>query len=924
MTTLILELGPLISVFRFYRRLSLTVDGVPVSIRGDMGDAAIGVRLDFAVLGPLQVRSGQRRVAVAGERQQLILAALLLKANRTVGTADLAAILWDEDPPATARDQVHNAVWQIRRGLARHGAAELLRSEPGGYRMCVDAQRLDLLRFELLVTEGRLLASAKETVKAAGVLRHALSLWRGPALAGLTSNTLQRQVVRLEELRLAVLEEWVEHELACGQHDGLPARLAALVEEHPLRERLAAAHMLALYRTGRQAEALAVYRRVASALSDELGVDPAPELTSRFQAILRGDPGLNAPPHPGASAPAAERPAELPAAAAVRPAQLPAAAVRPAQLPAAAAVFVGRGEHLRELDALLADPVHPGPAAVVIAVIAGAAGVGKTALAVQWAHRVGDRFPDGQLYVNLRGYDPEEPMTAGDALAGFLGALGVAGRDIPLELDARAARYRTEVAGRRLLIVLDNASTVEQVRPLLPGTASCAVVVTSRDSLAGLVAVHGAHRIDLDVLPAADAIALLRRLVGPRVDAESVAAAALVDQCARLPLALRAAAERVVFRRTDPLADLVADLAVQERRLAFLDADGDPRGAVAAVFSWSIRHLPPEAVRTFHLIGLHPGPDLDAFAAAALADVALEQASRTLDLLERAHLVHATCPGRYGMHDLLRAYAVGLPTAESGADGTRAPLGRLFDYYLATTAAAMDRLHPAEAHRRPRIPRPATPAPAMADMHAARRWLDAELHCLVAVAAHAAGHGWPAHTIRLASTLVRYLDSGHHTDALAIHTHARRAAEQSGDHAAHAQALLDLGTAHWRLAHHGRAAEHHQQALVLFRRLGNREGEAWALNGLGEAAHAAGHTTDALTHHTTALTIATEIGARDQQARAHTGLGRAHHALADPDRAREHYERGLAIYTKLGSPDTDQVRTNLAALTQPPRSPGAA
>ncbi|MPZ29228.1 MAG: AfsR family transcriptional regulator, partial [Micromonosporaceae bacterium] len=299
---------------------------------------------------------------------------------------------------------------------------------------------------------------------------------------------------------------------------------------------------------------------------------------------------------------------------------------------------------------------------------------GKTALAVHWAHRVRDRFPDGQLYVNLRGYDPDQPVAPADALARFLTGLGVAGPDVPLELEDRAARYRSEVAGRRMLVVLDNAATVEQVRPLLPGTGKCLVAVTSRDSLAGLVAVDGAHRLDLDLLPPRDAVALLRRLVGERVDAEPEAALTLVDQCARLPLALRVAAELAASRPAVPLAELVAELSDRQRRLELLDAGGDPHAAVRVVFSWSIRRLSPETARTFRLLGLHPGPDFDPYAAAALADTTLEQAGRELEQLVRAHLIHTTAPARYAMHDLLRIYAIQLVTEEDSDTDRQAAL----------------------------------------------------------------------------------------------------------------------------------------------------------------------------------------------------------------------------------------------------------
>jgi transcriptional regulator with XRE-family HTH domain len=355
---------------------------------------------------------------------------------------------------------------------------------------------------------------------------------------------------------------------------------------------------------------------------------------------------------------------------------------RPRQLPPTVAGFTGRAAELAALTKILDGA--SAPETVVISAIGGTAGVGKTALAVQWAHQVAGRFPDGQLYVNLHGYDPDRPMPAADALAGFLRGLGVPGQDIPPGEDERAARYRSLLAGRKLLVVLDNAGSVEQVRPLLPGSPSCAVLVTSRDSLAGLVARHGATRLEVDLLPPADAASLLRALIGQRAKDDPGAAGTLAAQCCRLPLALRVAAELAIARPGVPLADLAAELADQQRRLDLLDAGGDSRTAVRAVFSWSYRHLEDDSARAFRLAGLHPGPDFDPYAVAALTGTKLEQARTALDALARAHLIHPAGRGRHGMHDLLRAYARELADATDGEEEQNAALTRLFDYYLHT------------------------------------------------------------------------------------------------------------------------------------------------------------------------------------------------------------------------------------------------
>jgi tetratricopeptide (TPR) repeat protein len=541
---------------------------------------------------------------------------------------------------------------------------------------------------------------------------------------------------------------------------------------------------------------------------------------------------------------------------------------------------------------------------VVISAVSGTAGVGKTALALRWAHRVRAGFPDGQLYVNLRGYDPDQPLSPGYVLAGFLRALGVPGADIPPELDERAASYRSLLDGRRMLIVLDNAATVEQVRPLLPGTPSALVVVTSRDALAGLVARHGARRLDLDLFPSEDAVVLLGALIGERVVAEPDAAAALAGQCSWLPLALRIAAELAATRPAVSLTELVAELVDEQRRLELLDAGGDSRTAVRAVFSWSYLHLPAEAARAFRLIGLHPGPDLDLYAAAALTDIGRERAQRLLDLLARGHLVTPTSPGRYGMHDLLRAYASDRAADEDSEDECRAALTRLFDHYLATAAAAMDILHPVEQYRRPRIPPPATPTPPVVDSTTARTWLDAERVTLTAVCAHTVAWGWPGHTTGLASTLFRYLEVGaHYPDAVAIHAHALRAARDASDPTGEAHALTNLGTVYRRQGYYPQAVTYNQQALALFRDIGHRDGEATALTSLGSVYWQQGRYPQAAEHHQQALALFRDIGHRDGEATALINLGTVYRRQGYYPQAAEHHQQALALFREIGHRD---------------------
>jgi tetratricopeptide (TPR) repeat protein len=425
--------------------------------------------------------------------------------------------------------------------------------------------------------------------------------------------------------------------------------------------------------------------------------------------------------------------------------------------------------------------------------------------------------------------------------------------------------------------------------------------VTSRDALAGLVARDGAVRLDLDLLPLVEAVGLLRALIGVRVDADPDAADALAALCARLPLALRVAAELAAARPPASLAELAGELADEQQRLDLLDAGGDPGTGIRAVFSWSYRHLDPEAANLFRFLGLQPGLDLGLYAAAALAATTVRQARRVLDALARVHLIHASGPGRHAMHDLLRAYARELAASHDKEDEVCAALTRLFDYYLHTAAAAMDTLFPAERHRRPRIPPPATAVPRLAAPAEARAWLDAELANLVAVAAHTAARGWPGHTIRLSATLSRYLaGGGHFPQAVVIYTHALAAARAIGDHAAEATALSNLSQID---LHHGRsqrAASQLRQALALFRDAGDRGGEARVLHNLATVEAQQGCYQQAGAHHQQALQLYLAVGNRTGVVRALHGLGDVDLRLGRYERADDHLQRALALCREVG------------------------
>ncbi|MET7426534.1 BTAD domain-containing putative transcriptional regulator [Dactylosporangium sp. NPDC005555] len=591
-----------------------------------------------SVLGPATVHRGARSVAVGSGRQRVLLGRLALSAGTAVAVSELVDLLWDTEPPVSAAHAVHTYVSRLRATLDPAGTdrTSVIGRTPGGYRLDLGPDRLDLADFRQRVERARTAPPAD----ALDLLEAALAMWRGGPLADVPELRHHPLVTAVANERVTVALRFAGVALSAGQAGRCLPVLWELATADPLHEPLHARLIAALAASDLQAAALTVYRGIRRRLVDDLGVEPGPDLLDAHRRVLRQEP---VPVHT--------------------------VAVVPAQLPPDVAGFAGRTAELAELDRIV-EAGQAQPTAVVIAAISGTAGVGKTALAVRWAHRVRVRYPDGQVYLNLRGYDPDEPVSAADALRQLLRAVGGPGADLPDDVDERAARFRTQVADRRMLILLDNAATVEQVRPLLPGTASCTVLVTSRDRLAGLVAVHGARRVDVGLLSVVEAGALLRRLIGDRAEAEPAAAVAMAELCARLPLALRIAAELVVSRPDATMAELAAELGDQRLRLALLDAGGDPRASVAAAFSWSLRHLPPAAARLFVLLALHPGADADVYAAAALADVTVPEARRLLAPLVRGRMLDATPGGRFAMHDLLRAYALG------PADGDAQALAR--------------------------------------------------------------------------------------------------------------------------------------------------------------------------------------------------------------------------------------------------------
>ncbi|HZM79849.1 MAG TPA: BTAD domain-containing putative transcriptional regulator [Candidatus Limnocylindrales bacterium] len=542
------------------------------------------------ILGPLRVWDGEGWVPISGSQQRILLAVMLVESGRLVAKDRLIDEVWGERPIRTAATAVSGYVMRLRRLLRRGGAADII-TRATGYELVIEDGALDASVFERCVRSGKAGTAEGKLADAVDRLADGLALWQGPALADVPATPIvSAEVTRLEQLRLSALEErfGIRLELG-GQYAQIADELSALVREHPLRERLSAHLMMALYRCGRRAEALETYRRVRTVLVEQTGIEPGPALRELERAILNDDSTFSAP-----------------TGSAFVPAVTP--AVVPAQLPGAVPGFAGRAAHLHRLNTILRDEAQ------ILVTIDGLAGVGKTALALHWAHRVRDRFPDGQLFIDLRGYSDHPPARPLEALARFLQALGVTPERIPLEVEQAAALYRSLLAGKRVLVVLDNAADPSQVRPLLPGVGGCLALVTSRDQLLGLTVREGATRLRLEALSPTEARDLLVGLLG---NVDSVAAAELARLCGHLPLAMRIAVANLQAQRV-PVSAYNKRLANGDR-LAVLEITGDPTATTTNAFDLSYQAQPVPAQRLFRLLGIAPGTDVTAQVAAALA-----------------------------------------------------------------------------------------------------------------------------------------------------------------------------------------------------------------------------------------------------------------------------------------------------------------
>ncbi|MFK4150041.1 BTAD domain-containing putative transcriptional regulator [Streptomyces sp. NPDC004065] len=825
-------------------------------------------RLRFGVLGPVRAWRGAEPLNTGSPQQRALLAALLLREGRTATAAELIDALWGEEPPSQALAALRTYASRLRKVLG----AGVLVSESGGYAVRgLGEDALDLTAAQELAAVADKARAAGDLCRARELLGRALDLWDGEPLAGVPGPHAQAQRVRLEEWRLQLLELRLELDLEQGCHAEAVSELTALTAAHPLRERLRELLMLALYRSGRQAEALAVYADTRRLLAGELGVDPRAELRELQQRILRADPALAEP-----SAPVAETPA---------------APVRPAQLPATVPDFTGRTAFVAELSEVLASAEGR---VMAVSALAGIGGVGKTTLAVHVAHRARAAFPDGQLYVDLQGAGPRaaDPETV---LGSFLRALGTADSAIPDSLQERAALYRSVLDGRRVLVLLDNARDAAQVRPLLPGTDGCAALVTSRVRMVDLA---GAHLVDLDVMSPDEALALFTKIVGAeRVASEREAALDVVAACGFLPLAIRIAASRLAARRTWTVAVLAAKLADERRRLDELQA-GDL--AVKATFELGYGQLEPAQARAFRLLGLADGPDISLAAAAAALDLPADDTEDLLESLVDTSLLESAAPGRYRFHDLVRLYARACAERDEHPAGERqAALSRLLDFYLATAAGVyaierpgdrlVDHLHTARH-----------PGLTFQDRHRAQDWLYSEAVSLLACARQSTGPAFLGRAVDTLWACVDLAESGTNSRAYeSVASALRDAAAAQGDPRAEARALIMVAYVHHITGRFDLAVRAAERAAELSAGT-DPLAACWAYNTLGVIALYQNRYEDGEAQLTRAIEGFRACLDRPGEASALCNLSRIHLATGRTHSAVSLAEQGTAMYDAMG------------------------
>ncbi|MFC8132158.1 BTAD domain-containing putative transcriptional regulator [Streptomyces sp. NPDC057302] len=840
--------------------------------------ASRGSAVRFGVLGTLEVWDGEDKLRLGGQRSHGVLAALLLDANRIVPMSRLVDAVWEWAPPATAEHQIRKVVADLRARIP--GGQHHLVTDGPGYRIVVEDDQLDLTRLDKYLALARRCHAVDDIDGEAAVLEAALSLHRGRVLPDCRTSLLEAAAAAVEERLLGARERLLELRLEQGRAHDAVGELRNLVAEHPLRESLSALLMVALYRVGRQADALRVYRDLRTLLAEQLGIEPGPEADLRHQQILRNEPDLYDP------APQTQTPRRSVSEAPPKE--------QPRSLPHDLSDFTGRQAEMRWLLSNVPDGVDE-PTKVIT--IDGMGGSGKSTLAVHAGHRLAGRFPDGQLFLDLHGFTPGfEPVGPRTALATLLRAIGVPGERIPDDLADREGLWRGMTAGRRLLLLFDNAATSQQVRPLMPGGPGCLVLVTSRARLAGL---DGAVPLPLPLPTPADGLALLRGVLGrERVLAEPEPAAELVALCGQLPLALRIAASRLRNRPQWTIASMVGRLQGEVPRLGELVAE---QRSVRVVLELSRASMPARHQQLFGLLGVHPGTDFDGHTVAALARLPLESAELLLEDLLDARLLIQRTPGRYVFHDLVRSLA--RDAAEADSATARRARHRLLDYYLCAADEAASVIQPdRERLAVPLAHRPDV-LPPLPDREAALAWFQTERANLLAALVHAEEAGFDQHVARLPQALTPYLRvRGHTEDELGVLHKAVAAARRMGDAELEGQALTNLATPYWYLGRVKEGLACAQEALAIAERLGDSLGIAFCLSRISMFYNTMGQYENAILFLHRSLVIFSRAGARREEGAALASLGEAQFALGRHAEALQTNRMMILNSRRIGDP----------------------
>lgn len=858
-----------------------------------MDEVAETHRVQFRILGSFECWDGTDRIRVGGPVHEKVLVTLLLEPQRVLPVFRLVEAAWDENAPATAAHQVRKAVAELRQRIP--GGRDLIVTEGPGYRALTTPAQVDLGRFTEGLNQARTATVAGQSAYAMTTLREALALWRGPLLAGTGGSVLSAASAALEERRLTAVEQLFDLRLATGEDSELIGELREFIDAHPLRETLRGQLMLALFRSGRQADALEEYAKVRDFLIDELGIGPGDALSELHNAVLRNSPELAAP--------------QLPAAVPFTPES------KPSTLPYDLRDFTGREEEVSDLLGFVEEAPGSGP---LIVAIDGMGGSGKTSLAVRAAHQLAESYPDAQLYIDLRGFTPDgRPLSAGAAAEALLRMLGVPGDRIPDDADGRIALWRRTMSTHRMLLLLDNVVDDSQVRPLLTSPTETLVLVTSRSLLVDLDA---AHTVSLGVMPPSDSVALVEGVLGrTRAENEPEAVAQLAELCGHLPLALRIAAARLRKRPRWTVRYLVDRLRDDAHRLAELNSG---ERSVEVTLRLSYEGLASETREAFRFLGQYPGDEINTYAAGALLGISAREAEEILEYLLDMHLLQQHESGRYAFHDLVRSFAQNLSRggarrpsqaddeqrpAADGDDQIRHAVGRLLDFALAATDVACDLLFPGRAGiDRSEHPTSSAELPALGTVEQARDWLEREQDSLLAAVSLADRWGMDRHVGLLAANVVFPLDlRGRLEEFRELARVAVAASRRLGDDALLRLSLSNLAVACWKLGRLTEGIEMSEEALALAIRLDDRRGEAKDTGVLGLLLSTLGRYDEALPRLRQSIEIKRQLGAERAEAESLTNLSSLYAEWGRYPEAVEAATRSVALSRSIGSVDKE-------------------